>query len=62
LIKLPESKRALHNKWAYQLKEEHDGTKRYKERMVVKGFQQLKDIDFNEIFSPVVKLALLDQF
>jgi len=37
LVELSESKRALHNKWVYRLKEEHD-TKRYKTRMVVKKF------------------------
>jgi len=41
LIKLPEN-RALHNKWIYRLKEEHDGTKKYKAMMVVKRFQQRK--------------------
>jgi len=48
---MPESKRALHNKWAYRLKEEHDSTKRYKARMVVKGFQQREGIDFTDILS-----------
>ena len=60
LVELPESKCALHNKWVYRLKEENNGTKRYKRRMVVKELQQRKGIDFNEIFSHVVKL--LDLF
>jgi len=29
LVKLPEDKKALHNKWVDWLKEENDGTKRY---------------------------------
>ncbi|RVW83896.1 Retrovirus-related Pol polyprotein from transposon TNT 1-94 [Vitis vinifera] len=33
-------KKALHNKWGYRIKNEHDGSKRYKARLVVKGFQQ----------------------
>ena len=38
LIELSESKQALYNKWVYCLKEEHDRTKRYKTRLVVKEF------------------------
>jgi len=32
LVKLPESKRVLHNKWVHRLKKENDGIKRYKAR------------------------------
>ena len=38
LVQLPAEKRALHNKWVYRLKEEDGGKKRYKARLVVKGF------------------------
>ncbi|KAE8655918.1 NAC domain-containing protein 48 [Hibiscus syriacus] len=40
LAELPPGKRPLHNKWIYRIKEEHDGSKRYKARLVVKSFQQ----------------------
>jgi hypothetical protein len=46
----------LRNKWVYKLKEEDGGKKRYKDRLLVKGFAQKKGIDFDEIFSPIVKM------
>lgn len=58
LVKLPKGKRALTNKWVYRVKqEEHSSRPRYKARLVVKGFNQRKGIDFDEIFSPVVKMS-----
>jgi hypothetical protein len=57
LVQLPAGKRALQNKWVYKLKEEDGGEKRYKARLVVKGFAKKKGIDFDEIFSPVVKMT-----
>jgi hypothetical protein len=57
LVQLPAGKRALQNKWVYKLKEEYGGEKQYKARLVVKGFEQKKGIDFDEIFSPVVKIT-----
>ena len=40
----------------FRIKEEHDGSKRYNARLVVKGFQKKSGIDYNEIFSSVVKM------
>uniref|UniRef100_A0A7N2LFB2 Integrase catalytic domain-containing protein n=1 Tax=Quercus lobata TaxID=97700 RepID=A0A7N2LFB2_QUELO len=45
-------KKALHNKWVYRIK-------RYKARLVVKGFQQKKGINYSEIFSLVVKMSTI---
>jgi len=53
---LPAGKTTLQNKWVYKLKEEDEGRKRYKARLVVKGFAHKKGIDFDEIFFPIIKL------
>ena len=49
----------MHNKWVYRIKNEYDGSKCYKARLVVKGFQQKKGIDYLEIFSPIVKMSTI---
>ena len=58
LVKLPAGKRALKNKWVFRIKqEEHSLQPRFKARLVVKELNQIKGIDFDEIFSPVVKMT-----
>ena len=57
LTKLPKGKRPLRCKWIYKKKDGIPGVEdpRCKARLVVKGFYQKEGIDFNEIFSPVVR-------
>jgi hypothetical protein len=55
LVQLHAGKRELHNKWVYKLKEENGGKKRYKAKLVVKWFAQKKGIDFDELFSLLLK-------
>jgi ATP-binding cassette subfamily B (MDR/TAP) protein 1 len=58
LVKLPKGKKALKNKWVYRVKSEENSSQlRYKVRLVVKGLAQKQGIDFDEIFSPVVKMS-----
>ena len=58
LMELPKGKRALKNKWTLKRNPEPNISQpRYKTRLVVKGFSQKKDIDFEEIFSPMVKMS-----
>ena len=59
MTELPKRKKALHNKWVYRIKNEHDGSNCYKARLVVKGFQQKEGIDYIKIFSPVVKMSTI---
>ena len=58
LMEFPKGKRALKNKWVLKRKLEPNRSQpRYKTRLVVKGFSQKKDIDFEEIFSLGVKMS-----
>ena len=56
LVEFPVGIRELQNNWVYRLKEE-GGKKWYKDRLPVKGFVQKKGIDFDEMFSPIVKMT-----
>ena len=58
LVPLPQGRKAISNKWVYKIKRDsNDQVERYRARLVVKGFAQKEGIDFNEIFSPVVRLT-----
>ena len=62
LTKLPAGKRVSLNKWVFRIKNEPDGNRRFKARLVVKGYSQRKGIDYAEIFSPLVKLTSIRIF
>ena len=58
LMELLKGNRTLKNKWMFRLKtKEHNSQPRYKARLVMKSFGQKKDIDFEEIFSSVIKMS-----
>jgi hypothetical protein len=50
-VDLPEGRKAIKNRWVFNVKS--DGQKCT--RLVVKGFSQIKGIDFNKLFSHVVR-------
>ena len=54
---LSKGKKAIGCKWVYKKKEASSETEqcKYKTRLVAKGYAQMKGMDFDEIFSSVVK-------
>ncbi|KZV22485.1 hypothetical protein F511_19705 [Dorcoceras hygrometricum] len=57
LVTLPRGRKAIGNRWVYKIKRDgNNQVERYRARLVVKGYAQKEGIDFNEIFSLVVRL------
>nr|GFA82263.1 Gag-Pol polyprotein [Tanacetum cinerariifolium] len=57
-VSLPGGRKPIGNKWVYKIKKKGDDqVERYRVRLVVKGYAQKEGIDFNEIFSPVVRMT-----
>lgn len=53
LINLPK-KKAIDSKWVYMIKYKANGVVEcYKARLVMKGFTQIKVLDFHETFAPI---------
>lgn len=57
LVNLPKDQRIVECKWSFTMKCKADGSiKRYKVRLVAKGFTQKNGIDYQETFAPIVKV------
>ena len=58
LVKLPKDAQILGNRWVVTLKRnEKNETARYKACLVAKGFNQIKGLNYDEVFSPGVKFC-----
>jgi hypothetical protein len=57
MVPLPSGRKLVRCRWVYRTKSTVDGQiNRYKARLVAKGFQQVHGIDYDETFTPVVKM------
>ena len=60
LVSLPPKKKAISCKWVYKTKLKSDGSlERLKARIVIRGFTQQYGVDYQEVFSPVVKMVTI---
>lgn len=58
IVKLPPGAKAITSRWVYKRKMDQRGRiKKYKVRLVTRGFQQAEGVDYDEIFAAVVKRA-----
>ncbi|KAE8667725.1 hypothetical protein F3Y22_tig00112383pilonHSYRG00494 [Hibiscus syriacus] len=61
LVSLPEGRTAVGCRWLFRVKRNADGSvQKYKARLVAKGFSQVPGQDFQETFSPVVKMSTVN--
>ena len=51
LVDLPKGRKAIKNRWVYTIKPDS----RKRSRLVAKGFSQIEGVDFDDLFSPVVR-------
>ena len=64
VVCLPKQKKDVHCKWIFKRKEGLSPSEapRFKARLVAKGFSQIPSVDYNDVFSLVVKHSSICTF
>ncbi|GFY33649.1 copia protein [Trichonephila clavipes] len=58
IVQKPAKSKLIKTKWVYSLKQDDAGKNiKYKARLVAAGFNQIKNIDYSESYSPVVNIG-----
>lgn len=60
LVEAPKGRNIVGCKWVYKVKRSVDGSiDRYKARLIAKGYKQRYGLDYEDMFSQVVKVATI---
>jgi hypothetical protein len=64
VVPLPKGKMHVHCKWIFKIKEGLSPSEppKYKGRLIAKVFIQIPGVDYNDVFSPVVKHSSIHTF
>ncbi len=56
---VPDDATILTTKWIFRIKYNHGEIERFKARLCIRGFEQIEGIDYDDIYSPVIRLTSL---
>ena len=64
VVPLPKKKKTVRCKWIFKRKEGLSPSEppKYKAKLVAKGYSQISGVDYNDVFSPVIKHSSIRTF